>query len=268
MLAETEEEASVFAAQLEGHNKDRQKLTKSMLEEAESQAVDPTSPLLVFWNEAWSPALVGLVAGKFMDRYGKPVIAIGKHGNNWIGSGRSFTGYDITAAVKRAGEGILTRSGGHVQACGFSFEDSSQLQTLVDRLVADARTSLNVADCIPGLPIEAELGLSDITWQLVDTISRFEPYGEGNRKPIFVSRKLKVISSDLMGQTKKHVRAVLGSTDGNAMKFVGFNFSDRFELFTPGNWVDVAFDIGINDWMGRKEIQCKLVDVLLATQVS
>ncbi len=265
MLAESEEEASVLAAQLEGHNKDRQTATKGMLEEAEAQEADATSPLLVFWNENWSPALVGLVAGKFMERYGKPVIAIGKHGDHWIGSGRSFTGYDITAAVKRAGEGILTRSGGHVQACGFSFDDDSQLQLFVERLVEDARKSLKLEECIPILSIEAELALDEVTWQLVETINRFEPFGEGNRKPIFASKKLKVISSDLMGQTKKHVRCLLGSANGAAMKFVGFNFSDRFELFTPGNFIDVAYDIGINEWQGRKEIQCKLVDVMKTT---
>ncbi len=260
MLAPSEEEASVLAAQLEGHNKNRQYTTKGMLEQAETQTIDTTSPLLVFWNETWSPALVGLVAGKFMERYGKPVIAIGKHGDTWIGSGRSFSAYDITAAVKRAGDGILARSGGHVQACGFSFSDDSQLLVLIERLIADARQHLNLDDCIPTIAIEAELGPAQITWQLVDTLSRFEPFGEGNRNPIFSARNLRVISSDLMGQTKKHVRCVLGSSDGSAMKCVGFNFSDRFELFSVGSNIDVAFDVSINEWQGRKEIQCKLVD--------
>ena len=281
MLSETEEEASKYATELEGLNKERQKVTIEMMEVADKMALvgarfiapgstepvpgssEPTS-IRVFASEHWSPALVGLVAGRYLEREGKPVVAIGKHGKNWIGSGRSFAAYDITEAMKRAGEGILLRCGGHVQACGFAFEDGSLLPKLIENLEADARARLKLEDCVAILPIDAELKLEDLSWPLLDTVNRLEPFGEGNRRPVFMSTSLQVLTSDLMGGTKKHVRCQLGDRMGNAMKFVGFNFSDRFGLFAPGNRIDVAYDIGLNEWNGRKEIQCKLVDVRLS----
>lgn len=260
MLAETEEEASVYAAQLEECNKQRQKATTKMMEEAEKIPASE-APIRVLYAPHWSPALVGLVAGKFMEREGKPVVAIGKHGNTWIGSGRSFARYDITEAVRRAGEGILTRSGGHVQACGFALEDDSLVPEFVRRLEADAAERLKREDCIPILSIDAEVALEDIRWELVELVSQLEPYGEGNRRPVFMSSGLTVLSSDKMGSTQKHVRCVAKDAQGQVMKFVGFNFADRFDLFSVGNQLDLAYDIGINEWNGRREIQCKLVDV-------
>lgn len=260
MLAETEEEASIFAAQLEDCNKRRQKLTAKMMDEAEKMPAS-AAPIRVLYAPHWSPALVGLVAGKYMEREGKPVVAIGKHGETWIGSGRSFAKYDITEAMKRVGEGILTRCGGHVQACGFALTDDDLVPELVRRLEADASERLKPEDCIPVLPIDAELKLDDIRWDLIDLVSQLEPYGEGNRRPIFMSTNLTVLSSDKMGSTQKHVRCLLKNGQGEVMKFVGFNFADRFELFSVGNRIDVAYDLGINEWNGRREIQCKLVDV-------
>jgi single-stranded-DNA-specific exonuclease len=264
LLAETEEEASMYGEQLETQNKLRQKATAKMMDEAAQQEMNPTSPLIVFWSEQWSPALVGLVAGKYMEKHGKPVVAIGKHGERWIGSGRSFAAYDITEAMRRAGDGILTRVGGHIQACGFSFDDDSLLQALVERLHADACEKLKLEECVPILNIEAEVQLSDLNWQLIDIIRQFEPYGEGNRRPTFMTRDLEVVSSDLMGQTQKHLRCLLRSSRGEIMKFVAFNFADRLAEFAPGALVDVAYDVDVNEWNGRKEIQCKLVDVRAA----
>lgn len=272
MLSETEEEASVYAAQLEACNKERQKLTAKMMDEAADMVSSPDrTPLsevniIVLWSDTWSPALVGLVAGKYMEREGKPVVAIGKHGKTWIGSGRSFASYDITEAMKRAGEGILTRCGGHVQACGFAFEDDSLLPELVRKLEQDAAERLVLAECVPILSIDADLKLDDLTWSLVDIIAKLEPYGEGNRRPVFMSRNLQVLSSDKMGSTQKHVRCLAKDANNQTMKFVGFNFADRFDLFTVGSKIDVAYDLGINEWNGRKEIQCKLVDVRPAQQ--
>ncbi|MEK7116451.1 MAG: DHH family phosphoesterase, partial [Patescibacteria group bacterium] len=134
LLAENDEEAIRLARELESKNRARQQAAAKMMGEAEMQIVGaqciapeqkgvmnhaPTQRLIALWSDQWSPSLVGLIAGRYLDKTGKPTIAIGKHGEKWIGSGRSFAEYDITAAVKVAGEGILSRAGGHVQACGF-----------------------------------------------------------------------------------------------------------------------------------------------------
>lgn len=268
LLAENDEDAERLAKELEGRNRDRQKATAKMMEEAEgmvagveSQKSKVESPLIAVWSDAWSPSLVGLVAGKFLDRMGKPAIAIGKHGDRWIGSGRSFAAFDITQAVKIAGEGLLTHSGGHVQACGFSFSNDDHLSVFIERLHGHAAASLNEEDCVPILPIDAELRLDDVNWQLLETIQRFEPFGEGNKRPLFVSRGLTVVSADLVGQQQNHVRCRLRSPFGRTEQFIGFKLGDRFAELAVGNVVDVVYDVGVNEWNGRRNIQCKIVDL-------
>ena len=279
LLAENEEEANVYANELEGKNKDRQKATLKMMEEAEVMyenlrksppseggvegvvpGAEGSESLVALWSESWSPSLVGLVAGKYLDKLGKPTIVIGKHGDRWIGSGRSFSAYDITEAVKTAGEGLLAHSGGHVQACGFSFSDDASLPLFVERLKKHASENLREADCVPILEIDAELALEDVTWSLIETLNMFEPYGEGNRKPIFLSKSLTVVSCDLMGSTQNHVRLRLRSPSGRMEQFVGFKMGDRVKEFAPGNTLDVVYDVAVNEWNGSKKLQCKIVD--------
>lgn len=262
MLAENEEEAAILAQRLEEQNRERQKATQKMMEEAEAQFADMAeAPSLGFWSEAWSPSLVGLVAGKFLDRTGKPTIAIGRHGDRWVGSGRSYHFFDITAAVKRAGDGILTHAGGHIQACGFSFGYDVAATLLIERYQAEALDALRGIELSPVIWVDAKLALADVNWDLVDTLAKFEPFGEGNRKPVFVAERVEVAACDLVGQAQNHVRCVLRGADGRTQKFIGFNFGARAEEFTPGAVIDAAFEVGVNEWNGRRDIQCKLVDV-------
>ncbi|MFA5935704.1 MAG: single-stranded-DNA-specific exonuclease RecJ [Patescibacteria group bacterium] len=261
LLSENNDDASRLAFELEQCNRDRQKAVAAMMEEAEEMLDrQRDASALVFWKSEWSPALVGLVAGRYLERTGKPVIAFGKHGSHWIGSGRSPSVYDITAAMKRIGEGILTRSGGHVQACGFSFVEDEHAGMLAERLQADAGGLLSAEDMIPELLIDAEVLLDDVDWRLVSTVERLAPYGMGNTKPLFVSRHLEIVDVGLVGSTGTHLRFTARSDGGRAQKFIGFKFGSRLEELKPGVHVDVVYDVGVNEWNGRRDIQCKIVD--------
>ncbi len=262
MLAKTEEDADRLSKDIEGHNRQRQKTVERMMKEAETMLeAQMMQSVLVFWNDSWSPALVGLIAGKYMERTGKPCVGIGKHGEAWIGSGRSPTlSYDITEAMRRAGEGILTRVGGHPQACGFSFKEDEQVAQLIGRLQQDAATHLVAEDLIPELRVEAEIRLEDLDWRLIETLEKFEPYGMGNPRPLFVSRHLQVEDVGLVGQQGNHLRCTLRSPQGRAQKFIAFKQGDRLPDCAIGTHLDVVYDVGVNEWNGRREIQCKIVD--------
>ena len=224
LLAGTDEEANALAGEMERFNRDRQKASAKMLEEAEKKDETGDKSIVVVWSEDWSPSLVGLVAGKLMDRTGKPCVAIGKFGDRWVGSGRSFAAYDITAAMRRAGEGILSHVGGHVQACGFSFPFDAPMSELIERLYTDAARELKDVELTPTLAVDAEVTLDLVSVGLADALSVLQPFGEGNRRPVFVSRNLEVVSADTVGQTQKHVRCVLKSPSGfHLSKFIGFN---------------------------------------------
>jgi single-stranded-DNA-specific exonuclease len=96
---------------------------------------------------------------------------------------------------------------------------------------------------------------------LIETMQKVEPFGEGNRRPVFVSRNLQVASCDLVGQTHSHVRCLLRDAAGRSQRFIGFNLGSRAAELSPGTAIDVAYEIGVNEWNGRRDIQCKLLDM-------
>jgi single-stranded-DNA-specific exonuclease len=270
LLSESQDEARLLAAELEEKNKERQNATKKMMKEAEEMLESRITnnklreKVIVLWKENWSPSLVGLVAGRFADKYARPVIAIGFHEKHWIGSGRSIPTYNITDAVKAAGEGILTRSGGHMQACGFSLEDTSLLETFRDRLLEHA-SSIPEEDMIPLLEIDTEIPLSGLTMDAAELINSMEPFGMGNRQPVFLSKNCRVLSADTMGATKNHLRLQLLDPTGRVVKAVAFKMGERAGEAPMGSNIDVVYNMSINEWNGRRTAEARVIDFRACT---
>lgn len=262
LLAESDEEADFHAAGIELLNRSRQEATLGMMREAEKllESFSASAPLHVLWRDDWSPALVGLVAGKISDRFGVPVVAIGKHAGTWIGSGRSLPCYDITEAVKRAGEGLLMRAGGHAQACGFALVEDENVPVFAERLRADAKERLLPANLGPSLDIHAELSLKDLTWRLLDALASFEPFGAQNPSPVFVTRNVEIVTSSTVGQDGKHLRFLGRTKDSTPKPFIAFGMGSRVSEASHGRQINVAYRVSINEWNGRREIQCKVED--------
>ena len=265
LLSESMDEARLIARELEGLNKARQDATKKMMAEAETiVGGDVTDKVIVLWKENWSPSLVGLVAGRFMEKFSRPVVTVGMHGGHWIGSGRSISTYNITEAVKASGEGILTRSGGHVQACGFALNDGDRLPEFKERLVAHSQV-ITDEELTPLLAIDVEMTLAGVSMDVAEAVNQLEPYGMGNPLPIFLSRRCKVLSSDTMGATGNHLRMQVADGSGRAVKAVGFKMGSRIGEASMGNEIDLVYNLSINEWNGRRTAECRLVDFRICT---
>ena len=263
MLAETMEEARPLAAELERCNRKRQDVTKVMMKEAEeimAQTDMSDWPLRVLWHESWSPSLVGLVAGRVMERTGRPVIAIGKHGSTWIGSGRSPAIFDVTEAMRTAGDGILTRVGGHVQACGFALEAGDRLTELREKLIAHATTALKGVLLQPELLIDADISLESVGWDLWEDLERSEPFGMENPRPVFCFRNVFVAKSERMGEGK-HLRLDVSSTSGKRMKLIAFSYPTDVWVPEANRRADIAFTLSLNEWQGVRSLEGRIVDL-------
>lgn len=275
LLSESMDEARLIARELEELNKARQSATKIMMGEAEEmygekckvQDVKFEEKIIVLWKEHWSPSLVGLVAGRFVERFSRPVIAIGKHGDHWIGSGRSISTYNITDAVKSAGEGILTRSGGHMQACGFALSDGDRLQEFQACLIAHASV-ITDEELTPLLLIDVEMSLANVAMDVAEAVRKLEPYGMGNPLPVFLSRRCKILSADTMGSTGNHLRMQITDGGGRSVKVVGFKMGSRVTEATMGSEVDLVYNLSINEWNGRRTAECRLIDFRVSYPLS
>ncbi len=262
LLAESEEDAKRLADALEKCNRDRQDTTRRMMKEAEEKLAQagPMQRVVVLWDERWPPSLVGLLAGKFLDRFGRPAIVIGRHEEKWIGSGRSNAPFDVTNAMRVAGESLLSRVGGHIQACGFALERAENLPLLAERLYKHADEHLREEDLVPLLDVDAEVALEDMQWPLVEQIKTMEPFGEGNRRPMFLARRCFVASADLIGSTKSHLRMAFISKDGRRLKAMAFKMGDRIAEVPIGQEVDIVYHMHIHEWQGRRDLECRIVD--------
>lgn len=254
--------AESLARDIERLNRLRQQTTTAMMGEAEGMigSADASLHAHVLWNAAWPPALVGLVAGRIADRMGVPVIAIGRHEDVWIGSGRSIPSYDIVSAVARAGEGLLTRSGGHAQACGLSLPSEENVAAFAARFLSDAAERIASADAVPTLDIHAEIGLGEIGWPLIESLARLEPFGQGNPEPVFATRNLEVVSSGIVGKDGTHLRLFCRAEDGTSRPFIGFGFGSRACEASRGAKIDIAYAVSAEERNGERDIRCRVVD--------
>lgn len=263
LITEKSDEAKELAEKLNQQNRRRQNIMDEVYKEAKEQVKkDLDQKILIAYNEKWKPSLVGLAAGKLSDEYHRPVLAISKNlEGRIIGSGRSIEGFDITQTLKKCEE-FLERFGGHAGACGFTLKNHKILPEFKKKITAIANKEISDEDIRPLIKIESCVDLKQINWTFFENLEKFEPFGEGNATPIFLIEKVKVSSTDTVGQKNNHLKMQV--TDGHnkvTRKMIGFCFGDWCQRLKVGDLLDVVVEVGVNEWNGNRELQLKIVDL-------
>ena len=273
LMTEDEDKAQRFAERVEELNNGRRKTIDQILKEAEAmiakelQATGKQPRIIVIGKEEWVVGVVGLAAGRLTDKYGVPSFVYGRANGNLKGSCRGIEGFNVVEVMRACNEkggGILLEFGGHAAAGGFavSAENIAKFSAL---LREEGERMLPEKIPAPSLLVEAEVAPHEVTWELCDLLARFEPYGEGNRKPTLLLRKATVASVRLVGEKESHLKMMLKATSADgAVKFfdcIGFGLSERMQMCDVGACVDVVFELEANEWNGTKELQLKLKDI-------
>ncbi|MFH1890011.1 MAG: single-stranded-DNA-specific exonuclease RecJ [Candidatus Kuenenbacteria bacterium] len=265
LTTDDEAESLAIAIDLNQKNKNRQKATEEMMKISLEQIGEPNEQDKILFScyDGWSAGLVGLVAGKLADQFSRPVIVFGKMGDKYVGSGRSIPEFDITAALGKYSD-LLKDFGGHAQACGLTVVGEKNYIKFIDKMRKIAGEKLAKVVLAPHIDIEAEINLNEANWELVDELDKFEPFGEGNEKPFFVSRNLMVVDIATMGAQNQHARLLLKGDAKEPKKFVAFNMTgELIGKIKIDNKVDAVFEILINEWNGNREIEFKVKDIKL-----
>ncbi|MEK7494220.1 MAG: single-stranded-DNA-specific exonuclease RecJ [Patescibacteria group bacterium] len=273
LITEDEEKAQRFAERVEELNTDRRRTIDQILKEAEAmikeeiQASGKQPRIIVIGKEEWTVGVVGLAAGRLTDKYGVPSFVYGRANGNLKGSCRGIEGFNVVEVMRACNErggGILLEFGGHAAAGGFAIaaENIAKFSALLSE---EGERVLPKIIPLPSLFVEAEISPHEVTWELCDLLARFEPYGEGNRRPTLLLRNAMVASARLVGEKEGHLKMILKTTDEEgAVKFlncIGFGLSERMRLCDAGACVDVVFELDANEWNGTKELQLKLKDI-------
>jgi single-stranded-DNA-specific exonuclease len=265
LIEEDEDRALAFAKELQQLNVERQKQSEAIFQEAKRQVeAGEDLPLIVVVGEGWPAGLVGLVAGKLVAAYHRPVFVIGQEGEEYVGSGRSLGGFHMTEALQGIAE-HLDAFGGHPQACGFSTRGKERLARVVSGLLSYARQTIPDPKTVATIAIDAEIPLALVNWDFYQDLEKFAPFGEKNPRPVFCSRQLMVMGMDTVGTQGKHLRLFLQSPQGSTVKCIGFKFGDWMERLHLGAQVDVVYEMGVNEWNGSRELQCSIRDLRLSS---
>ena len=270
LLMETDPiEAAKIAAELDRLNRERQAIEQETLAQAEAEAmaalgIEETGAVVITAAEGWHPGVVGLVAARLKEKFGRPAFAIAlEPGGIGTGSGRSIAGVDIGRAVRRAvAEGLLVKGGGHAMAAGVTLRKGALAQL---RAFFEAALSADVtaARRLSGLMIDGAVSAAGANLELVAMIERAGPFGSGNPEPVIALPAHAVTYAEEVGQA--HMRVRLKSADGAAVNAIAFRAAGQnlgtALLNSRGRQVHAAGSFAIDRYQGEERVQFRLTDI-------
>jgi single-stranded-DNA-specific exonuclease len=254
--------AGQLAMQLDTQNRQRQSITRTMQEQAETIAMgdDPDAFLLFAAHEDFNPGVVGLAASRLTEMYYRPAIVAAKSAEETRGSCRSIPEFHITDALDLCKD-LLVRHGGHAAAAGFTVKNNN-LPELVSRLKEIAKDQLSSKDLRQTLIADLEVPLSQLSFEALEHLKFLEPTGYGNPEPVFVSRNVKVKMARPVGSEGRHLKLVLEDERGVTIDSIGFRLGHLKADLPP--YVDVLYHFEANEYNGRRTLQLNLRDVKAA----
>jgi len=265
LITKDKNEAQTIAKKLNIKNGERQKITeeitaycRKIVEEKmlSDRILVVCSPNIADASaESWPEGVVGLVAGRLCEAYGRPVLVITKIKNEVKGSGRSIDEFNIMEAVENSSE-YLEKFGGHAAACGFTLKSREVLEKFIKGMKKIASKALAKVELAPKILIEVEIDLLDINDELLEALEKFEPFGENNDKPKFLSRGLQIMDKMNMGVNAQHLKFRFGS-----IWAVAFSQAENLKNLKISDIVDAVYYLEFNEFNGRRTAQMKIVDI-------
>lgn len=256
-------EALAASEKLEAFNVERRSIQDEIFKQACEQADGMADDrVLVVASEGWNHGVIGIVASKLVETYKKPVFIIGIRGDTATGSARSFGNFSAADAV-RAADDIILRGGGHGAAAGVTLE-TAQIPAF-RRRVNEFYDSLNLINQTSFLQPHADVEIKDfaeITEELVEQISRMEPFGNGNPEPILKITHVVVAGVRRMGANGQHVKIALRDASEKTLQVLAFNAPEMF-FREPGDEIAAWFQSNINEWNGVRTVEGRLLHVEL-----
>lgn len=259
LLTEDSEEAKEIALQLNEDNIERQQIEKDILKKI-GDSISQNSYLfnqriIVIDGENWHQGVIGIVASRVKDIYGKPVIVISKNGNEAKASGRSVEGFSLCDAVFACSD-LLTHYGGHPMAVGLSLKTEN-----IDLFRKKINEYALKVEKMPfnTLNIDCKLNPASINIDLVKSLSYLMPYGAGNPTPIFGLYKMELTQIIPLSQNK-HLKLIFSrnGTTISAMKF--FTSTEEFP-YEIGSIIDLAVTLDINEYNGIQSVSMTIKDL-------
>lgn len=259
-LSEDEEEVKQITANLNEYNKLRQETEKKIYDEAikkiNEEHLDKANSIVVA-GDNWHHGVIGIVSSKVTELYFKPSILLGIEGDIAKGSGRSVPGFDLHDALYEC-EDLLEKYGGHEMAVGLSLktENYNKFKQKFEEVAKNKK----IEEILPIIYIDGQITLKDMNKETVEALELLEPFGEGNKMPLFLYKNLKIDSIRALTEGK-HLKLTLKDTN-YIINAIGFNMGHLVNKYLIGDKVDIVGVLEINNYNGNETIQINLKDIM------
>lgn len=259
-LTNVYEEARKITDELNRFNKERQEKEKNILVEAlekiEKENMDANNTIVVS-GENWHHGVIGIVASKITEMYYKPSILLSIEGDTAKGSGRSIEGFDLHNALCECNE-LLEKYGGHEMAVGLSLPKNNLEK--FNQKMQEISKDIDLEQLVPIIKIDKVLTSKDLEVDNINSLKMLEPFGEGNKNPIFLVKNAKITSIRALSEGK-HLKISV-NVDGKNVDVIGFKMGELVNNFLIGDKIDIAGTIDVNIFNGIKNVQMTLKNII------
>ena len=261
LISSNEEDANLLAKEIESLNSERRLIEKQMTIEAILQVEENKEcNSIVVYSSSWNKGVVGIVASRLVDKFYKPSVVFCESSNGMLtASARSIKGVDLYKIIKSCDD-LVEQYGGHKYAAGLTIkkENIKLFKKRFDDAVSEMQSNQPIEKEIL---IESKINFDEITPKFFRILKQFEPFGPGNKAPLFLSENLKLKGKPYeLGKEKEHIKMNLKQDISNQFSSIGFWLANKFQSIENKSNFSAVYSIEENNWKDKTTIQLNLKD--------
>ena len=261
LISSNEEHANLLAKEIESLNSERRLIEKQMTSEAVLQVEeDKECNSIVVYSSSWNKGVVGIVASRLVDKFYKPSVVFCESSNDTLtASARSIKGVDLYKIIKSCDD-LVEQYGGHKYAAGLTIKKENI--KLFKKRFDDAVSEMQLNQLVEKeILIESKINFDEITPKFFRILKQFEPFGPGNKAPLFLTENLKLKGKPYeLGKEKEHIKMNLKQGISDQFSSIGFWLANKFQSIENKSNFSAVYSIEENNWKDRTTIQLNLKD--------
>lgn len=258
--------AKSLAAELLQENHKRQIIQQEVVDAAFNMihaTIDlKNEKAIVLAGKEWHPGVIGIVASKVKEEFHRPTVIV-SYDKNGIGKGsaRSISGLDLYDALAASSKHLVD-FGGHAMAAGLTIKEKS-FDKFKKEFTKYVNNTINDEQLIPSIKLEGILKLKDIDSRFIDFLDKLAPYGPGNMRPSFASKRVEIVGVPRVVGNGDHIIFKVRQSQ-KVISAIGFNMSEHYEKLIKGQPIDLAYVVEVNEWQGRESVQLNVRDIKMS----
>ncbi len=255
LVTDDAKEAASLAGDLNRENSLRQRIEEETLLEALELMKDGPGMGIVLAKENWNPGVIGIVASRLADRFGKPTVMIALEGEVGKGSARGVKAFNMLEGLKSCSE-LLQKYGGHKAAAGLTIAREN-IDRFREEFQGYISERLNEDDLTPEIVLDALIKLDELDSRFISEIERLAPFGASNREPLLAVTDAEILATEVVGN--RHLRLKVSQKGLSALSAIGFGLAPLHPI--KGAGFGIAFSPYMDEWQGMRNLKLRVKDV-------